>query len=401
MSTANLKPDYNFKYFLELLQSVLNGTPAPSCTVPVDWQIIYDISVDHSLAGILWAAIEKLPEAARPQGGFMPYLKQMYQEQLVADLNRTFETERLINLLSKEGVAIMPFKGVVTKADYPQPHLRSMTDVDLLCREEFRPKAEQIFLHEGYVRESVSIKDSAFRKDEILYFELHSNLLTEDSPAYDYFNTVWDRAKVNKASGHVEMTLEDTYLYMLEHLAKHIESGGAGIRFYMDVYVFMKAHDKELDRAYIDKVLTKIKLSQFEKVTLEICENWFSGKEKVNVNTPNAAFILNSCTFGRTKVAFLADTVINHKGKNSAANGITRIIKKLFPAVRWMRLRYKAVNKLPVLYPVFVPVFWVERLFISRNVNTSNLGRYFASEQSEGAEEIRKTFVSLGLGKRI
>lgn len=401
MKTATIKPDYNFKYFLLLMQSVLNNTPAPLCEEDVDWQIIYNIAVDHSLAGMLWEALGKLPKENRPHGDFMPYLKQMYQEQLVADLNRTFETERLLNLLSNEGVLSMPFKGIVTKHDYPQPHLRSMTDVDLLCREGLRPKAEEIFLKEGYVRESVSVKDVTFRKNDILYFELHSSLLTEDSPAYKYFSTVWDRAKVNKATGHAEMTSEDTYLYMLEHLAKHIESGGAGVRLYMDVYVFVKAHGDELCREYVDKILNKIKLSQFEKVTLEICGNWFSGEEEVNVNTPNSAFILNSCTFGRTKVAFLSDTIRNHKGGAKVTNGISRIIKKLFPTPRWMRLRYRAVDKLPCLYPAFVPVFWFDRAFISRNVNTSNIGRYFSSEDSEEAEEIRRSLVSLGLGKRI
>ncbi len=401
MSTANLKPDYNFRYFLMLMQSVLNNTAAPYPEEIVDWQAIYNIAVDHSLAGMLWEALGKLDDDNRPQGEFVPYLKQMFHEQVVADLNRTMETERLINLLSREGVVIMPFKGIVTKADYPQPHLRSMTDVDLLCREEHRRKAEQVFINEGYVRESVSVKDVSFRKDEILYFELHSNLLTEDSPAYKYFGSIWDRAFLNKASGNMEMTPEDTYLYMLEHLAKHIENGGAGVRLYMDVYVFMEAHAKELDRAYLDKVLTKIKLSQFEKVTLEICRNWFSGEEEINVNTPNAVFILNSCTFGRTKVAFLSDTIRNYKGGAKAVNGFTRILKKLFPTLKWMRLRYKAVDKLPFLYPVFVPVFWIDRAFISRNVNTSNLSRYFASEDSEEAELIRQSLVSLGLGKRI
>lgn len=401
MSTPNLKPDYNFRYFLELMQAVLNNTPSPQATETLDWQIIYDIAVDHSLAGMLWAAVEKLPSNNRPQGDFMPYLRQMYQEQLVADLNRTLETERLVGLLGNAGIVTMPFKGIVTKKDYPQPHLRSMTDVDLLCNEASRQKAEEIFLKEGYTRESVSIKDSAFRKDEILYFELHSHLLTEDSPAYMHFESVWDRAKVNPDTGHTKMTPEDTYLYMLEHLAKHIENGGAGVRLYMDVYVFMKAHRKEINREYVDKVLKKIKLSEFERVTLNICKNWFSGEEEVSVNTPDAAFILNSCTFGRTKVAFISDTIRNFKGKNTAVNGLTRIMRKLFPTLRWMRLRYKAVDKLPLLYPVFIPAFWCDRAFISRNLNTSNLGRYFTSEQSQEAEEIRRALISLGLGKRI
>lgn len=401
MKTALLNPDYNFKYFLQLMQSVLNGVPATVYEEAVDWQVIYDIAADHSLAGMLYFALQTLPKEHYPQGEFMPYLKQMYQEQLVADLNKSFETDRIVSLLKSKGISCAPFKGIVTKRDYPQPHLRSMTDIDILCREESRQLAEKVFFDEGYERVSVGIKDSAFKKDEILYFELHSNLLDERSPAFEYFSSIWDRVSVNKETGNFEMTPEDTYIYMLEHLASHIEHGGAGVRLYMDVYVFLKANGNNLNRAYTDKILNEINLSQFEKVTLSICKNWFSGDEEIDVCNQNAAFILKSCTFGRTKVTFLSDNIRNYKGNSTAKNGISRIAGKVFPTVKWMRLKYFAVDKLPLLYPLFLPVFWVERLFIKKDVNTSNIKKYFTSDDSEAAKRIRQQFISLGLGERI
>lgn len=401
MKTALLNPDYNFKYFLQLMQSVLNGTQAPVCKEPVDWQVIYDIAADHSLAGMLYFAIQTLPKEHFPQGEFMPYLTQMYQEQLVADLNKSFETDRLLSLLTSKGISCAPVKGIVTKRDYPQPHLRSMTDVDILCRAESRTLAEQVFIADGYERVSVGVKDSAFKKSEILYFELHSNLLEETSPAYDYFNSIWDRICVNEDTGYFEMTLEDTYIYMLEHLASHIEHGGAGVRLYMDVYVFLKANGNNLNRAYTDKILNEINLSQFEKVTLAICKNWFSGEEEIDVYNQNAAFILKSCTFGRTKVTFLSDNIRNHKGETTAKNGISRIMGRIFPKLRWMRLKFSAVDKLPFLYPVFLPVYWIERLFVKKDVNTSNIRKYFTSDNSVAAEKVRQQFISLGLGERI
>ena len=79
MNTYKLEVDYNFKYFLMLLESVLNEKPAPLAEESVDWNVIYNIAVDHSLAGILFFAIEKFPESKKPCGDFCAYLKQMYQ----------------------------------------------------------------------------------------------------------------------------------------------------------------------------------------------------------------------------------------------------------------------------------------------------------------------------------
>lgn len=394
--------DYNFKYFLLLMQSVLNNKPAPVSKQAVDWQAIYNIALKHSLAGMLYFAIETLPQKEKPQGNFTPYLKQMYQEQIVTDLNLSVETERMLQLLSSNNIQCMPVKGITTKSDYPLSHLRTMTDVDILCKPDDRLKVEEIFLSQGYIRENIGEKDSSFRKDEILHFEMHNSLLAESSPAYSYFSNVWEGASFRDNTLIAKMSLEDTYIFMLEHLANHILFGGAGVRMYMDVYMFLKNHSDKLNKTYVDTVLEEILLSDFEEQTVSICRNWFSGEEDIDFTSPTSVFILNSCTFGRAKVAFLSDTLRNDKSSNFALfNGLKRIFNKLFPSVKWMRLRYKAVDKAVVLYPVFVPVHWVQRLLVNRDVKTSNIGSYFVSANSEEAEELRRTFASLGLEKRI
>ncbi len=402
MSTALVEADYNLKYFLQLMQSVLNSTPVPEPDEPLNWGMIYDIAVNHSLAGMLYCALQKLPENRKPKGTMMAYLKQMHQEQIVSDLNLSFETERILGILSTRGIRCMPFKGIVTKADYPVPYLRTMCDVDILCEPSNRAVVEKVFLENGYIKESVGEKDTSYRKDDILHFEMHNHLLTEESPAYSYFSDIWQRAKLDENSNIAKMSLEDTYIYMLEHLANHIKFGGAGIRMYMDVYVFLKKHADELNKEYTHKILNKILLSDFEEKTVALCQNWFSGNKEVDITSKSAWFILNSCTYGRVSVTFLSDSIRNYKDNSSGAkNGLTRIFIKLFPALKWMRIRFKAVDRLPALYPFFVPVHWVDRLIIRRNISTKNLGKYFTSADSKDAKELMNMFISLGLKKRI
>lgn len=401
MSRLSENHNANFNYFLSLMQSALNDTPAPAADDNVSWHILYDIAVKHSLAGMLYFAFEKLPKNQKPQGEFMPYLEQMYREQIVADLNLSFETQRILNLLSAEGIKCLPVKGINTKADYPVAHLRTMTDVDILCLPEDRLKAEKIFLDNGYTKEGVGEKDTSYRKDEILHFELHTSLLTKESPAFAYFEKVWERVTFAENTNIASMTLEDTYIYMLEHLANHIVYGGAGIRMYMDVYVFLKNHGSDLNRKYVDKVLAEISLADFEKKTKKICTNWFSGTENTDSVSEFALFILDSCTFGRSSVTFMSDNIRNKKGSGAAKNGIKRILRKIFPKLSWMRLRFKAVDKLPLLYPLFVPVHLFDRAFVRKDFSTANLGNYFTSAESEEALMLKKVFTDLGLEKRI
>ena len=401
MNTQSDMLKSNFRYFLLLMQAVVNDTDAPETDESINWQLIYEIAVNHSLGGMLYYAIQKLPENKRPEGEFMPYLAQMYREQIVADLNLSFETERILTLLSNEGIRCLPVKGIVTKADYPEPHLRSMTDVDILIDSDNRLKVEKLFLNNGYVIESVGDKDTAYRKDEILHYEMHHSLLNETSPAFAYFSKIWERVSFSDGSLIASMSLTDAYIFMLEHLAGHFEYGGAGIRMLMDVYLFQKKHGSELDRTSVSKILKEILLDDFEKSIVKLCENWFSGKYEPDVDSGKALFILNSCTFGKTEISFLADNIKNFKESTSASNGFKRIIKKLFPSVKWMKLRFKAVDKLPLLYPVFIPVYWADRLILKRNVNTANLGSYFTSADSDEAKVLKAVYTSLGLKKRI
>lgn len=395
------KHNYNLKYFLMLMQSVLNDTPVSSPQEKIDWNRLYEIALKHSLAGMLYYAIEKMEDNEKPKATFMPYLQQMYREQIVTDLNLNFETQRMLEVLSDAGIKCLPVKGITTKVDYPVSHLRTMCDVDILCESENRLKAEKIFLENGYEKESVGEKDTSYRKEEILHFELHTSLLSKRSPAYDYFSKVWERVSFKENSNIASMTLEDTYIFMLEHLANHLVYSGAGVRMYMDVYVFLKKHAKELDREYVDKILKEIKLSDFEKKTISIADNWFSGKEEIDVSSCYVAFIVNSATFGRSKTSFISDNIRNNKEQNAVKNGTLRVLRKMFPKLSWMRLRFRAVDKAPFLYPVFVPVHLFDRVFIRRDINTSNLGYYFTSAESEEAKNLVRVYTDLGLEKRI
>lgn len=401
MSTSANNYNYESAYFLQLMQCVLNDTHAPSPEENINWNKLYDTAVKHSLAGMLYFAIEKFDDSQKPKGGFMPYLEQMYREQIVTDLNLTFETQCILEELDKAGIKCLPVKGIVTKADYPAEHLRTMSDVDILCDAHYRLDAEKIFIKNGYTKESVGEKDTSYRKQDILHYELHTSLLDSNSPAYDYFSKIWDRVTFKDNSNIVSMTLEDTYIFMLEHLANHVEYGGAGIRMYMDVYVFLKKHQGALNREYVDRVLEDILLSDFEKKTVSIVNNWFSGSEEVDVCSDYARFIFYSCTFGKAKVVFLSDNIRNNNGNTATKNGAIRIIRKIFPKLSWMRIRFKAVDKLPLLYPVFVVVHLFERAFIKRDIKTANIGSYFTSAESEDARKLREIFTSLGLEKRI
>ncbi len=399
MKTTKSEISYEYIYLLRLICSVVNRTDAELPEKPVNWRALYGIAAAHSLSAILYEAVEKLPSEHKPDDDILACLAQLYREQMVTDINLTVETERLLALFAQNGIDAMAFKGIITKSDYPKSYLRTMSDVDMLIKEDKRYIAEKILLDEGYKKESVGFKDSSFRKDGILHFEIHTNLLEEDAPGFEYFSKIWDRAEQRESKFFV-MSLEDTYLFMLEHLANHILFGGAGLRMYLDVYLFNKNHKSELKREYVDFVLSKLNLAEFERETVKISENFFSPSTKFEGDFKTEAFILSLSTFGSREVYFAANAV-KSKDSSSAKNGIKLVLGKVFPSFKALKLKYRAVKSVPVLYPVFIPVFWFERAFIRRNINIGSVSSYFESSDSQKAKVLKDIYISLGLEKRL
>ena len=62
---------------------------------------------------------------------------------------------------------------------------------------------------------------------------------------------------------------------MLAHFFKHFNSGGSGIRNVMDVHVFLSQYGDVLDRAYVDRELEKMELTEFRRDMEELAEQWF------------------------------------------------------------------------------------------------------------------------------
>ena len=399
MKTTSPEISYEYIYLLRLIRSVVNKTDAELPEEPVNWRNLYNIAAAHSLSAMLYEAVEKLPQEHKPDKNILAYLAQLYREQIVTDINLTVETERVLSLFSQKGIEAMAFKGIVTKNDYPKNYLRTMSDVDILIKEDKREAAEQILLDEGYKRESVGVKDSSYRKDRILHFEIHCNLLEEDAYGFEYFSRIWDRAEQKDNTGFA-MSLEDTYLFMLEHLSNHLLFGGAGLRMYLDVYLFLKNHKSQLNRDYVNSVLSKLELSEFEVETIKLADSFFSPLSKYDGDFRTETFILGLSTFGSRDVYYAANAV-KSQGSSSARNGLKIILSKVFPSFKSLKLKYKAVKSVPLLYPVFIPVFWFERAFLRRNINAGSISSYFVSSDSQKAKELKDLYISLGLEKRL
>ncbi len=401
--TSMSKPDLitfdEYKYLLRLLASVLSGKESPRPNGSINWASVFSAATNHSVAGMTYCAVKGLPDDCKPTEEVLAQFLSSYRAELVLEGNIQFETDRLIAELTGAGVDILPVKGFVIKDYYPMPSMRTMSDVDILYKVKDKETVINIFKRLGYTLNQDALGQLDFTKEPLYHYELHSSLLSEDKKDFEYFNNVWDRVISTEHPHLAALRPEDFYIYLLEHLAKHIEGGGAGIRMVMDVFVYNKAHGKAFDNEYITTELEKLNLCKFRQKIESIAFSWF-GSDDPDTENVCVQFILNCPTFGLVSNAIVFDSLMYQRKKGKKQSGYSRLLHRVFPSYFYIYRRFPIAKKCKLLYPFLVPAYWMLRIFKDKNVNYSSVKLYINPEYANKSADINRIIDEFGFDKR-
>ncbi|MDD6251616.1 MAG: nucleotidyltransferase family protein [Oscillospiraceae bacterium] len=388
----------NFSYLLKLLSCALNDTKIPQPNECIDWALVFSLAKSHSVAGMAYCAIKKHGFENLPPKNVLAEFKEYYEYQLLTDFNVDVETEDILREMAEKKLYAMPLKGYLLKHDYPVPAMRTMSDVDILYKESQQEAVKALFLERGYSFNPLLCGEMEFSKGEFHHYELQANLCDEDRASYDFFSNIWER--VSYTDGYrARMSLEDYYLYLLEHLAFHFENGGVGLRMFMDVYVFMKKHGKELDEAYLTDSLNKLKLKDFRVSAEKLGNEWFCDNSSADLSSPITEFIMDSQTYGRLEYNIVMDTVRREEKIGKRISPLKNLLCKIFPNYSYIAKRYPIAQKHKILYPFCIVRMWVGRIF-ARNINTKGIKNYLIPTDSDIAKSYKAILTDMGLGRR-
>lgn len=361
-----------YSYFLSLVSSVLNGTEAPLPYENCSLESIKRIADDTRMDAIFDEAIIMLSKKFSVSAELLSYAKKDLNHWIYIDTAMKYEIENLLKCFDKEQIYNLPMKGYFLKNDYPNPFDRSIADYDVLFEIKDIEKIKTVFSRNGY--EFVQNDDTQyhFKKAPFMYIEMHRALLHKYEDCYDIFKNQLDKANLRDGYNYSkEMSLEDYYIYMLLHSAKHFSQGGIGIRMIADEYVFYKKYSDQLNQKYLSEQFEKLGITLFEKKLRDISLKWFSKGSEVKDFDDVEEYILLSMTLGRLDVAVMSEmerqrvNIKTGRKKSRFAN----FISSLFPNKTYMANKYPFVEKMPILLPYSWACMWCRRIFIDRNIN--------------------------------
>lgn len=405
--------DIEVKYIMDTIKSILHKKPmhtecTPAYLNELDYWKIYQIAMKNNIANLVAfkicqdASIPKEIRAKFDNERLKNIMQQTKQSSVLIDLKNICEKTE------KKGILL---KGSIIKDYYPDPFMRSMSDIDVFMEKEDIEQLYGTFIELGY-SPGVQDKDNhyEFQKNVIAKVEFHPELVALDS---EYGEKVFLRKHPSAKSIADEMNIwnhtmdydgckyyrqltpEYHYVYIVMHALSHLLISGTGIRTFVDIWVMNHQYARKWDRKLLNGILENFGLLRFEHYALALSDRWFeldvdgciSIEIEEDVLDAMEWFILNSGTYGNVSNGLLKEM----KHDASAISKTKYLIHSFFLPLSDMRRYYQVLDSKPYL----LPIVWIYRGFevlIKRRSNIKNKITLVANVDQDKADKIKELF---------
>ena len=324
---------------------------------------IYKLAKFHSIQNMLYYAImayiDKFSLTSQVEPELLKKLASDNKNAIAKAAYQEEEKEVIFKELEANNIKYMPMKGSIIKYLYPSIDMRSMADLDIYFDDLRSAEVRKILINLGYdVTLYKKSNHDTYQKIPFMEVEMHRGLLSESYAISRYYKDFWPRLiKASEESFQYNFNINDYYVFMTAHAARHFSSGGIGIRNVVDEYIYLNKYQDELDFDYINKELSHIGLAKFESNLKKLSKYWFTDvalePADVSLMEEMADYIIKSGTYGTLEHGTLNKLMGEGVSENINASKVKYLWHRLFPSISNMKRRNPILNKVIILLPWF------------------------------------------------
>ncbi len=322
---------------------------------------LYKMSAHHDMAHIVGAALSEINIKGKLAEEDKTNLLKFDNEFMKAVFRHAgidFELKRVCQALEEAKIPFIPLKGAVIKELYPEPWMRTSSDVDILVQEtDFESAEAQLSKKLKYTVKERSSHDASFYAESGVHVELHFDLVEEGRAnfANKVLKNVWEYVRpVENWAYRCELIPSVFYFYHIAHMAKHFQYGGTGVRPILD----LKLLDSKLELCAEerDSMLEEGKLLAFSNYIRELSLVWFSCVEPTRMSDMLQEYILAGGAYG----SFENRVAVRQKKKGGK---LGYIFSCIWIPYNMLKFRYPILKKHKWLYPFYQMRRWLGLLF--------------------------------------
>jgi hypothetical protein len=352
---------------------------------------------DNGLSGMLYSTI-------CPSNNATDLCRRLQKELYVYLATATTQDEALddiTSLLNNASIRFVLLKGSYLRTLYPEPHMRSMGDIDVLVEPHHMERIHNILDKNGYANPVNGPAHDLFTHPNGVTIEVHPHLARPiDGVPVPLFDAIWDHAHPVHAMEH---RLEPNYelVYLIYHLAKHFRSGGIGLRSVLDIGLLGEHHQSDLDWAHIQSMLDEIGYLRFGQSILSLTKEWFQ-RPNTSFDWPPMDPNLLQVVTRYVSISGVHGTgetfnraIASLGSSNTRFPKLFRLMRMVFPSAHQLSHRYRFLARTILLYPLAWTMRTVRILFTSTRRVWMTIRRLFIP--GKDIKKAASMFEELGL----
>lgn len=320
---------------------------------------LYVLSKAHDMAHIVAQGLADLELLGEDE------ISQKFQKQHMLAVYRyqkmNYELEQICQTLEDTKIPFIPLKGSVIRKYYPEPWMRTSCDIDILVHKNDLEKATTLLMDKmDYKCDFISPHDVSMYSPSSMHIELHYELIEDKliGKADSLLQQVWDYSTLEVgATSKYRMSNDYFYFYHLAHMAKHMISGGCGIRSFLDLHIMN--HSKEYGQLQGCDLLRQGQLMQFATEANKLSEYWFGNEIQIDVMGKTLQkYILQSGVYGTQTNAVAINQAF---AKDTSSN--KKLIKRIWKPYEEIKYWYPFLINHKWAMPFFQFKRWLQIIF--------------------------------------
>ncbi len=341
--------------------------------------LIISLADLHDVTHFLYCALKDNSCLSEEQ---LNTIKQKWLLALSKNERLNYDGEQLFNLLQEKKIYHYALKGTEIKNYYLAPEMRTSTDIDILIKKEDNKLVSKLFIEKlGWLFYKSYQDETTYRTCSGEFIETHLDLADGEKRFSFLFENIFDGCESNGDNYRLKMTNEQFAIYNILHMQKHFKAGGCGLRPILDFYVIK--YNMGYDQTFVKESLNKAGLLEFYLEIERLVECWFNGENLDEHLMVLQNYILLGGSYGTLQSRALLEEV---EGKKKS------LFVKIFPPFKDLKGSYKALEKCPLLYPIFVVVRWFSALFGKRKDKLKKEAEIKNKIDTDSANEINALF---------
>ena len=301
---------------------------------------------------------------------------------------RNIENEqgRVRKIFEEAGIPFILLKGSVTRSYYPEPWMRTSSDIDLLVPED-RLDDTVCLLRDNfrYKLSTRAARDASLFAPSGVHLDVHTDIEgdTEDGKI---LTRVWDTSRDNGGFERF-MSPEMFYFHHVSHMAKHMRNGGCGIRPFIDLYLINR--ELPYDRGEVVNILSEFGLSRFEDAAVKLSRAWMCGESCDGLETMEE-YIFTGGVYGS-----VAQNVASKQ--RGSKNRLGYLWQRVFMPYSELKKRHKALDGRPWLTPFFEVWRWLSLFDFMRFKRSARELATTARLDGQSVKDVASLLDSLGI----